>query len=65
MDWQIGKTAGEIHFVRVSESILAESKLSSETAQRLRDWVERVKSGKEQLALDHYLSEQEIVARCV
>ena len=65
-DWLVpGKTTVfEINFVGDAERILAESKLSSETAQRLRDWVERVKAG-EPLSVDHFLTEQEIVTRCV
>jgi hypothetical protein len=63
-EWTIGKTAGAISFVGDAEAILAESKLSSETAQRLRDWVERVKAG-EPLDADHFLTRQEIVARCI
>ena len=63
LEWQIGKTARAIKFVGKAEAILAESKLSSETAQRLRDWVERVKDGKE--LVDSDMSDQEIVTRCV
>jgi hypothetical protein len=64
MEWVVGKTAAAIAFVGDAEAILAESSLSSQTAQRLRDWVERVKAG-EPLDADHFLTRQEIVVRCV
>jgi hypothetical protein len=51
-------------FIKQAEDILAESKLSSETAQRLRDWVERVKAG-EPVDVDHPLTITEIVLRCI
>lgn len=63
MEWVVGKTAGSIKFVGQAEAILAQSKLSSETAQRLRDWVERVKDGKD--VITESLTDQQIVTRCV
>lgn len=62
--WQIGKTAGAIRFVKDAKEILAEGRLSPETAGRLQAWVTRVMEG-ELLDADHFLSSQEIVARCV
>ena len=53
----------EASFVKRAEGILAQSKLSYETAQRLRDWVERVKDGKDLITEE--LSEQQIVTRCI
>jgi hypothetical protein len=63
MEWVVGKTAASICFVGDAERILAESKLSSETAQRVRDRVERVKEGKE--VIDRFMTEQEIVLEAI
>ena len=63
LEWMMGKTVMTMDFVRTAEGILAQSKLSSETAQRLRDWVERVKDGKD--LITEPLTEQQIVTRCI
>ena len=62
-EWQMGKTAASICFVGDAERILAESKLSSETAQRLRDRVEKIKRGEE--VIKRFMTEQEIVLEAV
>ena len=50
-------------FVKQALNIIADNSLSSETAQRLRDWIERVKEGKDVVVSD--LTDKEIIARCV
>lgn len=58
-EWVVGKTAASIRFIGDAERILSESKLSSETAQQVRDRIERVKRGEE--IITKYISENDIV----
>lgn len=58
-EWEVGKTAASICFVHDAEAILAESKLSSETAQRVRDRVERVRAGDE--VITEFMNANQIV----
>ena len=62
-EWEMGKTAASICFVHDGEAILAESALSSETAQRLRDRVERVKRGDE--VIKKFMDRQQIVLEAI
>lgn len=58
-EWEIGKTAASIKYVHSGERILAEGKLSTNTAQKLRDKIEQIKRGE--YVVQSYLTDQQIV----
>ena len=63
-EWWMGKTAGAIRFVQDANALLEDSSLSEEASGRLRRWVAAVMEG-EPLDIDHFLTREEIIARCV
>lgn len=62
-EWELGKTVASVEYVHAGERILAEGKLSPETAQRLRDKIEMIKS--EQYVLVRSTTDQEIVGEAL
>ncbi len=62
--WQVGKTAASICYVNQAERLLAETLVSADpAAQRLRERVDRVKSGDEAV-LDFMTDDQIIEEAC-
>ena len=62
--WRLSRTRAVVETVDLAEKILSDGSLSADTAQRLREWIDRVKAG-EPIDADHTLTMQEIVAKAL